>query len=151
MASDRVGRIAGLAVVAWISMLGVLAAMGAVKWNQPGFRDQDIQSPAEMAMTMVFVMAIPLALIAGAVLAPSALVADRIIRGRLTRGANTLIGACFSIPSILGFFGAGLLLFGNGSRLLANVRRAPDMLVGLFTIFAVGGIVISLGMRRRVT
>ncbi len=142
-------RLIRFAFLAWIAMVGVLAVMAAVKWNQPGFRDPDISGPFEMALTMAVVMGIPLALIAGGVLAPSAWMADRLIRGRFTRGANIIIGAGFSIPATIAFFSAGLLVYGNDPQLIENVGRSPDTLVGLLTIFAVGGVVTSLGMRRR--
>lgn len=142
-------RMVGFAFLAWVSMVGVLAAMAAVKWNQPGFRDPDISGPFEMALFAALSLFIPLGLAAGFLLAPLTWIADRFIRGRLTRGANIIVGALLAVPAAAGFLAAGWLVFGNGPRVIENIRRSPDIAVGFLTIFAVGGVIMSLGMRHR--
>jgi len=152
MTADRAGRFAWIAAISWISMVGVLAVMAAVRWNLPGFRDPDISGPLEMALTFALVSAIPFALLAAVVLAPSAWIADRLIRGRLTAGANIVVGALFSIPSILAFLVGNWVLFGRRlgfATYLDRVRNPPDSLIGLAIVFAVGGVIMSLAMRRR--
>jgi hypothetical protein len=144
-------RWVGFAFLAWISMVGILAVMAAVKWNQPGFQDPDMSGPFELALLVTMSMFVPLALAAGLFLAPLAWIADRILRGRLTRGANTIIGAMLAVPAAVLFFAAGWLIFGNGPRVIENIRRSPDIAVGFLTIFAAGGVIMSLGMRQRPT
>jgi hypothetical protein len=123
-------------------MLGIVAAMAAVKWGESGFRDPDIHSPVELALTFVVITALPLALMSGAFLAPAAALIDGWLDGRLTLGWNALIGAALAIPSAGVFVAVGTLLFGPPNGPVA------DLSAGL-TVFAVGGIVVSLGMRRR--
>jgi hypothetical protein len=150
--ADRTGRFAWIAAIAWISMVGVLAVMAGVRWNLPGFRDPDISGPVEMALTFAIVSAIPFAILAAVVLAPAAWIADRLIRGRLPAGANIVIGALFAIPSILAFLIGNWVLFGRRlgfGEYVDRVRNPPDSLIGLLIVFAVGGVIMSLGMRRR--
>ena len=111
MTADRTGRFAWTAAIAWVSMVGVLAVMAAVRWNVPGFRDPDISGPFEMALTFAVVSAIPFAMLAAVVLAPTAWLADRLIQGRLPAGANLVVGALFTIPSILAFLIGSWVLF----------------------------------------
>jgi len=150
--SEGAHRTAGFAFIAWVSMVGILVVMAAVKWNQPGFRDPDITSPFEMAFLFAVVSAIPFALVSVCVLAPSSVAADRIVRGRLGLGPNVVIGALFSIPATLAFFVGNWRLFDRKRALgesLARARNIPDSVVALLLIFAVGGVIVSLGMRRR--
>jgi hypothetical protein len=150
--SERTGRIFGLSLVAWFAMIGVMAVMAGVKWNEPGFRDPDITSALEMAMTFGIVMAVPFAGVAFGLLAPMTIVADRVVRGRLPRAANMALGCCLSVPAAVGFVVTSWLLFGgkrNFSQFIATIRRMPDSLISLLIVFAVGGIIVSLGMRRR--
>lgn len=154
MTSDRTGRFAWIAAIAWISMVGVLAVMAGVRWNLPGFRDPDISGPVEMALTFAIVSAIPFAILAAVVLAPSAWIADRLVQGRLNGAANIAIGTLFAIPSILAFLIGNWVLFGarRGIGFVAfvnRVRNPPDSLIGLLIVFAVGGVIMSLAMRRR--
>ena len=142
MSSERTGRWFWAALLAWISMLGVVGVMGAVKWNQPGFRDPDITSPFELAFALMFILALPLALMSGLVLAPAAAFIDAWLEGRLTLGGNTLIGALLAIPAIAVFVAVGTMLYGPPNGMVA------DLSIGL-TVFAVGGVIVSLGMRRR--
>ena len=146
--ASRLRRIAGLSVIAWISMLGVIAVNAGVKWNQPGFRDPDIVSPFEMAYLFMFVLAIPFALATATLLAPSAIAADAWLRGRLTLGGNLFVGACLGLPTFAGFFGVGWLLFGRNRSLVGGMLRDPSTTIAFLIAFAVGGVVISLGMRR---
>jgi hypothetical protein len=130
--------------MAWASMLGMVGVMAAVKWNQPGFRDPDITSPFEMALVFMVVLAIPLALMSGFVLAPAAAFIDAWLGGRLTLGWNLLIGATLALPAIAVFVAVGTMLYGPPNGMVA------DLSMGL-TVFAVGGIIMSLGMHRRGT
>jgi hypothetical protein len=147
--AERSYRLTGFALLAWASMVGVLSVMAAVKWNQPEFGDPDMSGPLEMAFFAALSMFIPLGLAAGGLLAPLVWLADRIVGGRLSFTANVVIGACLSIPAAGAFLVAGWLIFGNGARMIANFRRSPDLLVAMLMIFAVGGVVMSLAMRRR--
>lgn len=152
MATGRTGRIFGLSLVAWLAMVGVQAVMSGVKWNEPGFRDPDITSPIELAMTIGLVMAIPFAGVAFGLLGPMAIVADRVVRGRFTRGMNTVLGACLAIPAAGAFLVLFWLLFRDRrtfQQFVQTLRGMPDTLIGFLIVFAVGGIIVSLGMRRR--
>jgi hypothetical protein len=150
--TGRAGRFLRLSFVAWISMVSVLAVMAGVRWNLPGFRDPDISGPVEMALTFAVVSAIPFALLAAAVLAPSAWLADRLIQGRFTGGVNIIVGALFTIPCVAAFLIGNWLLFGRQlsfGAFVDRVRNPPDSLIGLAIVFAVGGVIVSLAMRRR--
>ena len=150
--SARTGRFVWHAGIAWLSMVGVLAAMAAVRWNQPGFRDPDISGPFEMALIFAIVSAIPFAVLAGAVLAPAAWIADRLIGGRFTGVMNIAVGACFALPSMVAFLVGNWVLFGRGrgfGAFLDRVRNPPDSLIGLLIVFTVGGVVMSLAIRHR--
>lgn len=133
-------------------MVGVQAVMAGVKWNQPGFRDPDISSPFELALTFAVVMAVPFGGVAFGLLAPMALLADRILRGRFTGTANLAIGACLAVPATLTFLVLFRLLFGDKrtlSEFVLALRGMPGTLVGFLIVFAVGGVIVSLAMRRR--
>lgn len=152
MQSERTGRIFGLSLVAWIAMVGVQAVMSGVKWNEPGFRDPDITSPIELAMTIGVVMAIPFAGVAFGLLGPMVIAADRMVRGRFTRGINLALGACLAFPAAIGFLVLFRLLFPDKrtpSEFVQTLRGMPDTLIGFLIVFAVGGMIVSLGMRRR--
>lgn len=152
MTTDGSYRMTRFAFMAWASMIAMLAIMAAVKWTRPG-GDPDISGPFEMALTFTIVAAVPFALLAGCILAPCALIADRIVRGRMSAVLNALIGALFAVPAGLAFLVGNWLLFGAGKRsfgeYFARVRSPPDTLIGLLIVFAVGGVVISLAMRHR--
>jgi hypothetical protein len=153
MASERVGRFVWLSVLAWMAMMCVIAAWAGVSWYLPGGRDPDISSVVEKVMVFVVVMSVPLALMSAAVLAPAAFVLDGWIGGRLTRPANGLIGAALAIPAAIVYLGVGWLIWGGGGRTfagwLANIWRQPASTAVLGTAFAIGGVVLSLGVRRR--
>jgi hypothetical protein len=123
-------------------MLGIVGAMAAVKWNQPGLRDPDISSPIELALVFIVVLALPFALMSAAFLAPAAAFLDSALQGRLTLGWNLLIGAALALPAIAIFIGVGTLLYGPPNGMLSALP------MGL-AVFAVGGMIVSLGMRRR--
>ncbi len=122
-------------------MVGLMAVTAGVKWNQPGYRDLANSSPVELAATVAVVMAIPLFLIAS-VLALLLLLADRWLHGRLTLAANTVIGALLGALNAVGLLAAGNLIDGT-------LRLTAETAATLLPILAVGGIVASLGMRRR--
>lgn len=152
MASGRIGRFAGLSVVAWLSMVGVMGVMAGVRWNTPGFRDVDIDSPVEMALTLALVTAIPFALVTIGLLAPCTVAADSWLRGRFTRRVNAMVGASFGLPALAVFLLVFWSLFERRRTFgewLGAFNGGPGQLVGFLVIFMIGGIVLSLGMRRR--
>jgi hypothetical protein len=105
-----------------------------------------------MAMTFGIVMFFPFAGVAYGLLAPMAVVADRAVRGRLPRAGNMALGALLAFPAALGFLVAFWLLFGTRpgfAHFVQRLRGMPDSLIGFLIIFAAGGIIVSLGMRRR--
>lgn len=153
MASERLGRFAFLSVFAWMAMLAAIGVWAIVSWYFPGGRDADMSSALEKGMIFVVIMAMPVALLAGAVLAPSAYVLDRWLRGRVTRPVNTALGAALTIPASIAFLAGSWLLFGGGSRpfvgYLRNIARQPESMLVLASAFAIGGVIVSQGIRRR--
>lgn len=142
MASEEAKRIGRSSLIAWIAMIALMAVSAGVKWNQPGYRDLANSSPLELAATVAVVMAVPLFL-STSVLATLTLLADRWLRGRLTLAANTLVGASLGALNAIGFLAAGNLVPGD------TMRLTPAALAIFLPVLTVGGIVTSLGMRRR--
>jgi hypothetical protein len=153
MASERAGRFALLSGFAWLAMLTVIGVWAIVSWYFPGGRDSDMSSSLEKGMIFVYIMALPMAALAGAVLAPSAYALDRWLGGRFRRPTNMALGVALTIPASIAFLAGNWLLFGGGGRSFAgylrNVARSPASMLVLASAFAIGGAILGTGIRRR--
>jgi len=122
-------------------MVGLMTIAASVKWNQPGFRDPGISSPFVLGLIYAVLSVIPIGMMAG-MQGFITLMADRWLKGRLNLTGNALIGATLGALNALGDLFVGQVVPGGMHLNMATAAIFVPILV-------VGGIVISLGMRRR--
>lgn len=130
-----------MAATAWAAMLGLAVVTVAVKWNQPGFRQSDAASPMEMALGFAVFLAVPLTLMA-TMLSKMTAFADHLLAGRMNLAGNAVLGGSLGAINAVGFLAAGRLISDG-------VPWDASTLATFVPILAVGGVVMSLGMRRR--
>jgi hypothetical protein len=123
-------------------MLGIAAIMAAVKWNEPQFRSPDITSPFAAVGLFTLFIAIPLVFHVPVLAVTMALV-DQRLQGRLSLAGNAVIGGLLGALDALGFLWVGQVVPDNNTPMNATT-------IAVFVpILAVGGVIVSLGMRRR--
>jgi ABC-type sulfate transport system permease subunit len=115
--------------------------------------DADITTAAELALTVAVISALPFAAMAVLVMLPLGAAADALLRGRYSARVTSMVGALLAFPAAVSFVVANWAIWGRHESLLATVKRVaarPDAVLPiLMTAFVIGGIVVSLGMRRR--
>lgn len=137
----RWGKWPGISFIAFLSMLGIAAVMAAVKWNQPEFRSPGISSPFEAIGLFVLFMAIPLFGQIWIITVAMGLL-DRWLKGRLTLTGNAVLGGGLGALDALGYLAIGQAVPGSTPMNAASITA-------FVPILAVGGVVLSIGMRRR--
>jgi hypothetical protein len=145
----------GIAVpAAWLAMVltaGLAVYLNATITGRTG--DIDIKTAFEAGVTVTVISILPFGGMAVCVLLPLAAIADRVFRGRRSAWWTTAAGTLFAVPALVMFFAFNWLIWGRHTSPLALVKRAAasrDPVITILVItFAVGGAVVSLGIRRR--
>jgi hypothetical protein len=133
-------RWARFAFLSWVSMVGVLIVMAAVKWNQPEFR---IPGAGALGTPLIYALLLSFTFFTLTGLQTTAtFLVDRWVKGRLTMTGNLIIGAALGAANALGYLAVG--------RVVPDGMKMNATTIGIFVpVMAVGGLVLSLGMRRR--
>lgn len=120
-------------------------------------RDSDMRGVDELIFFLIMVLAVPAVSLAFGVLAPSAIILDRLARGQTSRFANMLLGTTLSVPAMIVFVvGAALIQTGfNFQAFVATLFRPfspghhPERVLIAMGFFALPGMIVALGMRYR--
>jgi hypothetical protein len=115
-----------------------------------------------------FLLAVPAAIVVFALLAPLAITTDSVLRGRMTRLINVVLGAALGVAAFTLYFAGSALLqlptpftprrmIADGASLnaLYRILAAPEtsfilaQTVVILTSFSVAGMLVGLGLRHR--
>ena len=141
-------RIWPCAFLAWVALLLVPVAYEAVQWERGIGRDPDMSGVGELVGFLLFMLSLPMALLAFAVFAPLAIGIDYIAKGRTTRFVNALIGAALCAPALV----VSVVASGWPEHSLSDamaVIRDPGRAAGFVAALPVAGMIVGLGLRHR--
>ena len=152
----RIWSHAALAAAACVLVPTLLVTIG---WYlEPARRDSDMSGVHELILFFVLTLSIPALALSFGVLAPSAIIADRLTGGRTSRRLNLLLAPVIALPMVLAAvaFGAFLRsgwdlreLADSMGRPLVVAAEQPLRAVLTLAFFAVLGLIVALGMRHR--
>ena len=131
---------------AWVVLLALPTAYGAVRWEMGLGRDSDMAGVHELILVFLITLAAPMAALAFGVFAPLAIAIDHIAKGRTTRSINALLGASLSAPALV----VTLLVVGWPDHFVdaftsGHLRRAIALILAL----PLAGVIVGLGLRHR--
>lgn len=150
-------RIWAHAALSWLALVFLPTTAVAIQWLRGIGRDPDMSGVHELIIFFVFVSSVPAALVAFGLLAPLAIAADRVIRGRTTRAANVMLGGVLGISAFALFVaGSAAIELARGmtfARLSSSFQvftHDPETAV-VVAMFVVSGMLVGPGLRHRYT
>jgi hypothetical protein len=144
-------------IVAALLVLAPTLFVVALWYIAPATRDPDVGGVFELIVTLVMITGIQAVPLSFGVMAPSAIVVDRLGGAQRSRMANLLLGVLVGIGGMVVFLVASSLLSPHRNlslwqvllRPLMLVKRSPDIAVALLAFFSLLGFVFGTGMRTR--
>ena len=148
-------------LLAWLALVVIPTAFVSIAWMLGISTDSSVPNVFDLIILFIFMFSVPAAFVAFALLAPLAIATDRVLRGRMPRLMNIMLGGALGLAAFTLFVAGSVLLrlptpfspdsmIAGGASLntLHRILTAPQT-TPLLAVFVVSGLLIGLGLRHR--
>ena len=149
--AHRIWLFAGIAAAMLMLVPALFAATGhLLGWG----RDPDVASVIELIVFFLIVSCVPAFSLSFGVMAPLAIVIDRVALGRTSRIVNVMAGIAVGLTGLAAFlWGSSVLAWQPGESFWQVMSRPinarPEAAVAGVTFFALVGMIVAAGIRHR--
>jgi hypothetical protein len=150
-------RIWPRAAIVAVTLVLTPILIAVIEWELGVDRDPDMTGVHELILFLFAVLAMPSALLSFGVMAPSAIVLDRLVRGRTSRVTNLTLGVAVGVLAlVVMILGTAVVSWQPGPsivemlvRFVSKAANRPKETFLAVAYFCLMGMFVTLGMRHR--